>query len=94
MIDLKTPQKLVARSKLVTSTPGMTVQVYGANGADRAGLDHRPGVGPAEPLAGAREEAPRAHQAARLDEGVPLRHAVDQQRARRVGRHRRRRPAT
>jgi hypothetical protein len=32
VIDLKSPQK-VAAIKLTTSTPGMTVQVYGANGS-------------------------------------------------------------
>ena len=37
-------QKLSA-VELVTSTPGMTVQVYGANGDDGAGLDHRQGLG-------------------------------------------------
>ena len=31
IVDLKTPQKLSALT-LTTSTPGMTVQVYGANG--------------------------------------------------------------
>jgi len=32
LVDLKTPQKLSA-VKLITSTPGIVVQVYGANGA-------------------------------------------------------------
>ena len=77
VIDLKSAQRLSA-VELVTSTPGMSVQVYGANGQHRAHLDHRPGVGSAEPLSD-REEAPRADQTAGLDESVPLHHAVDQQ---------------
>ena len=79
VIDLKTPQK-VGSLTLITSTPGMTVQVYGANGQHAAHLDHRSGLDPAEPVAG-REEAQDPPQAARRRQSVPLRHAVDQRRA-------------
>ena len=62
LIDLKAKQKLSAL-ELITSTPGMTVQVYGTTGQTRPRLDHRPGVDPPQPLQGGQEEAP-AHRPA------------------------------
>ena len=78
LIDLKSAQK-VSALKLITSTPGMTVQVYGATAQHGARLDHRPGLGSAEPATLTSKKRHDAHQAARLDEGIPLRDAVDQQ---------------
>ena len=61
-VDLKTGQR-VGTLKLISSTPGMTVQVYGANGASLPASITDPAWTRAEPRAG-REEAHDQDQAA------------------------------
>ena len=80
-IDLKTALK-VGSVKLITSTPGMTVQIYGANGNYAAGVDHRRGVGSRSALRLDAEEAQDDDQAARLRaKAFRFLNAVDQRSA-------------
>ena len=56
LIDLKAKQK-VGGLQLITSTPGMTVQVYGANGHTVPESITDPAWVAAEPSSGGQEEA-------------------------------------
>ncbi len=77
----------VAALELITSTPGMTVQMYGANGEQPPASITDPAWVQLSPSRTVEEQATLASSCCDTTKRVPLRRAVDQQGAGLGGRH-------